>query len=179
MPRHAKHNPVTTQYAQQGHSEDIPLTQKNDIELPELGQQIVHGEALASVGDAVKNPYLEALAFNEEPITILIEENSRSDFPETHVPVAVNGKNAEVFVNGRWMEMGWLPIGQPIITKRKYVENLLRSKSDAVRTEHDDATMERPRNTVKRRPSANYPVSVLEDKNPRGGQWLTKVRMEH
>jgi hypothetical protein len=174
----AQNAPVKRAYNRRElHSEDIPLTQKQDID---LDSPIVHGEALASVGDVAKNQaYIDELAFMEEPVTIIIEENSRSDFPETHVPAAVNGRNAEILQGGQWLQVGWLPIGRQITTKRKYVEVLLRSKSDSVRTQHDDATVERPRNTVSRRASANYPVTILEDRNPRGPQWLTKVRMEH
>lgn len=171
--------PVTRKYNRREiNSEDIPLTQKSDIDLDSV---IVHGESLPNVGGdpKVNASYMAQLAFNEEPVTIIIEENTRSDFPETFVPVAVQGKGAEVFTNGAWVEVGWLPIGVEITTKRKYVEVLIRSKSDSVKTEHDDATVERPRNRVTRRSSANYPVTILQDNNPLGRKWLTDIRMSH
>lgn len=181
----AQNAPVKRSYnRREVHSEDVPLTHRADVNLGEdLSAPVIHTEALPKMGDSDKDTskakWYADIAFNEEPVTIMIEENSRSDFPETHVPVAVNGKNAEIFVNGGWVEVGWLPIGVQLTTKRKYVEQLLRSKSESVRTEHEDATVERPRNTLKRRNTANYPVSILHDANPLSAQWLTRVRMEH
>jgi hypothetical protein len=48
----------------------------------------------------------------------------------------VNGKGAEVWDERtrKWMEFNFLPVGLPIITKRKYVEVLARSKSMKVNT---------------------------------------------
>lgn len=167
---------VTRKYKRSIHTEDLPIAQKSDID---LDSPIIHGEALANIVNDAKSDYMAALAFNEEPVTILIEENTRTDFPETHVAVAVQGKGAEIFENGKWLEIGWLPIGREIITKRKYVEVLARSKSDSVKTVHDDATVANPRNTLQRRTSANYPLSILQDANPKGREWLTSIRMSH
>jgi hypothetical protein len=84
-----------------------------------------------------------------------------------------------VLNNGQWLEIEWLPIGVPLTTKRKYVEVLARSKPDAITTVHDDANVERPRNTVRRRTSAQYPLSVIQDPNPRGHEWLSRIMMGH
>ena len=169
---------VTRKYKRSIHSEEIGLTQKDDID---LDKQIIHGESLPNVGGAFQanKDYMAQLAFNEEPVTIIIEENTRSDFPETHVPVQVAGRGAELLINGKWAEVGWLPVGQEITTKRKFVEVLVRSKTDTVNTIHEDANVERPRNSVQRRTSAMYPISVLVDENPMGRAWLTQVRTSH
>lgn len=169
---------VTRKYKRSYNTEEFALPQKDDINLDE---PIVHGESLAQVTGDVNfaKDYLSQLAFNEEPVTIIIEENTRTDFPETHVPVSVQGKGAEVFENGRWNEFGWLPIGREITTKRKYVEVLIRAKLDTIKTQHDDATVEKPRNTLQRRTSAAYPVTVLHDANPVGREWFTNVRQSH
>jgi hypothetical protein len=175
----AKNKPVTRKYdRKEVHTSDMPITHKEDID---LDAPISHGESLVHIaGESLPNQdYLDELAFMEEPVTVLIEENSRSDFPETHVACQVNGKEAEVFANGHWMAIGWLPIGVPLVTKRKYVEVLARSRSDSIKTVHDDATVERPRNTLTRRSSYNYPLSVLEDVNPRGRQWLSNIMARH
>lgn len=174
----AVQNPVKRKYNRAIHSEDFPLAQKEDLDIS-MDQQIVHGEALANPVNDAKSKFMQDLAFNEEPVTIIIEENTRSDFPETMVPVTVNGEGAELLMEGKWVRAGWLPIGKEITTKRKYVEVLARSKSDSIRTVHDDATVERPRNTVQRRTSANYPISILRDDNPRGRDWLATIRMTH
>jgi hypothetical protein len=176
----SKTQSATRQYTQREvNTGDMPVGQKADID---LDSPIIHGEALGNIsGDTeLSKGYLADLAFMEEPVTILIQDNSgNSQCPETHVPVAVNGKDAEVLQNGRWMAIGWLPIGVELTTKRKYVEVLARSKSDAVNTNHDDATVERPRNMINRRTSQNYPLSVLHDGNPRGREWLSRIMMGH
>lgn len=176
----AINNPVKRQYNRKElHTDDMEIAQKPDIDLG-FESQIIHGEELPTLDDMkshAKQAHLDALAFMEEPVTIRIEENSKSDFPETHVPVAVNGVEAEVFQNGRWVRIGWLPINVPLTTKRKYVEVLARSKPDNVRTQHDDATVERPRNTVTRRTSSAYPLSIIKDDNPKGHEWLSRIMM--
>jgi len=175
----ALHTPVKRAYSRKGtNSEDFPLGQKDDID---LDGEIKHGESIEQVSFDVnrQKEYMAKLAFNEEAITIIIEENSRSENPETHVPVSVNGKDAEVFTNGHWVSIGWLPVNQALTTKRKYVEVLLRAKSDSIKTMHDDATIERPRNMVRRSTSSNYPVTILEDKNPLGREWVAAIRREH
>lgn len=175
----AVNNPVKREYVRKAvHTSDMPITVKDDID---LDKPIVHGESLLNV-TADKMPsqdYLEMLAFMEDPVTIRIEENSGSDFPETHVPVYVNGKEAEVFQNGKWVPIGWLPIGVQLTTKRKYVEVLARSRSESIKTVHDDATVAIPRNTLQRRNRSNYPLSVIEDRNHRGHQWLSNIMIQH
>ena len=175
MDAHA--NPVKRQYNRKEVStSDTEIEQRSSIDLGDL-VNFVRNAPIPSLGEKPLLPdYLEALAFNEEPVTISIEENSRSDFPETYVPVGVQGHGAEVFVNGEWITVGWLPIGPVITTKRKYLEVLIRSKSDHIRTQHDDASVAVPRNTLNRRTSGNYPVTIIEDSNPKGREWAARIR---
>lgn len=172
--------PVTRQYnRKESHTGDMEIGQKDDID---LNSPIIHGESLANIsGDTeVNDSYLQELAFMEEPVTIRIEESGgNSDFPETHVPVQVQGRGAEVLSNGKWMEITWLPIGIMLTVKRKYVEVLARSKSDSIRTQHDDANVERPQNRIQRRSKSNYPLSIIKDENPRGHDWLSRIMMSH
>ena len=58
-------------------------------------------------------------------------------------------------------------------------EAFLDAIADPKHPEHDDATVERHKNTIKRRTSANYPVSILHDANPKGREWLSRLRMSH
>lgn len=157
---------------------DMPLSQKSDID---LDLPVQHGESLINVAgeNSLNDDYQRELAFMEEPVTIRIEENSRSDFPETHVPVQVNGRGAEVMMNGKWTELTWVPINVVVTMKRKFVEVLARSKSESIKTQHDDANVERPRNLVQRRTSSNYPLSILQDDNPRGREWLQRIMLSH
>lgn len=173
-------NPTIRKYTKKEYStEDMPTPQRADVDLNDL-VKLIRGEQNVDVGGRpLTAEYTEELAFNEEPVTIRIEENARSDFPETHVPVAVNGKPAEMMLNGSWAQVGWLPIGVEITVKRKYLESLIRSKVEIVRTLHDDADVAVPRNTLNRRNSQSYPTTIIEDKNPRGHAWATAVRNSH
>jgi hypothetical protein len=176
----AQANPVKRQYARREVStEDMPVGQKAEIDIGNL-VNFIRNESLPDTGERPLLPdYLAALAFAEEPVTISIEENSRSDFPETHVFVQASGNGAEMWINNQWATVTWLPIGQVITTKRKYLEILMRSKSDHIRTQHDDATVQVPRNTLQRRTSGLYPVTIIEDKNPLGYEWASRIRAEH
>jgi hypothetical protein len=73
------------------------------------------------------------------------------------------------------MEIGYLPVGRPLIIKRKYLEVIMRTKLDALTTVHDDATVERPHNEIRRATSAVHSFSILEDKNPKGSAWAQEM----
>jgi hypothetical protein len=162
------------------HTADMPINQPSSIDLS-FDKPVEHGENIPNIAhdNNLFDAHAAELAFMEEPVTIQINENSSADFPETHVPSYVQGKGAEVLQNGRWMEIGWLPIGPVLTTKRKYVEVLARSKSILVNTRHDDANVERPRNWVDRRVKACYPMSIINDDNPRGHEWIARVMMSN
>lgn len=158
------------------HTGDMPLAQKADIDLS-LDAQIIHGEGLPNLTH--EQELVADLAFMEEPVTIMIAENSGSKFPETHVAVQVNGKSAEVLHDGKWIAIGWFPMNQRLTTKRKYVEVLARARPESVQNIHEDATVERPRNHLQRTPRAAYPMSIIRDDNPRGHEWLSRIMMGH
>lgn len=159
---------------------DMHINQKPDIDMD--GNPFAHrGEKLAAVDTHIDQSYLEALSFAEEPICIRIEKSTAKNPPKT-VPCWVDGKGAEVYADGKWWTLGFLPIGQPIITRRKYVEVIARAKTDTVDTEHAGESMEESAfidNKVRLHTSALYPFSVIRDNNPRGGDWLTKVMAEY
>ncbi len=122
--------------------------------------------------------YFSSLAFNEEPITIRLEPSAEKHAP-TSVPVWVNGKGAEVLINGKWIAIGYLPIGQILITKRKYVEVLARANAENINTDVIAPEGEDPINKVIKSSQRKYPFSVLKDDNPRGYEWLTRLMYEH
>jgi hypothetical protein len=170
----AANRTVAPKYIRETHTADTPVPQRADVD---LNEPIVHSEGIANIVGDQGDPagYAAKLAFMEEPVTIRLEENSKSDFPETHAPCAVNGRGAEIFVNGSWISATWLPIGLDLTIKRKYVEVLARARTENIRTKHDEATVERPQNKVERRSTANYPMSVIEDRNPLGAAWLSRI----
>jgi hypothetical protein len=92
------------------------------------------------------------------------------------VPCWVNGKGAEVLVNGKWVEFGYLPVSQMLTTKRKYVEVLLRSKRDSVNTNVIERDNEDPQNIIERSTTSTALFSIIEDRNPRGAEWATELR---
>ena len=81
---------------------------------------------------------------------------------------------------GKFMEINCLPIGQPIITKRKYVEVLARSRTDRVTSQERRRTPDVGRDgfKVQRRSQRKNMFSVLEDKNPKGREWLNRIHAE-
>ena len=62
-----------------------------------------------------------------------------------------------------------------VTTKRKYVEVLCRAKIDTINTMVEDATVENPANHISRATSSRASFSVLEDRNPKGAEWLRSV----
>lgn len=153
------------------HTDDIKIEQKSEIiDGADRAPEIVRAEQV----DADKEQ-LAKLAFNEEPVTIRIEPSTEKN-AATHIYCAVNGIGCEVLINGQWIQMLYVPVGQMLTIKRKYIEVLARAKSDQITTRHDDVGAEFIDNRVVRVTSAVCAFSVIEDKNPKGAAWLTELR---
>jgi hypothetical protein len=128
------------------------------------------------IGEQIGNAdYLDKLAFMEEPVTIRLEPNSDKN-AATSFPIWVNGKRAEVFQNGRWDEIGYLPVGHVLIVKRKVLEVIIRAKIDTVHTKVQEMESERPHNIVQRFTSPVHSFSIIEDASPRGPAWVQEMR---
>lgn len=125
--------------------------------------EILTGEALAAAG--VKD-YLANLAFMEEKVTVVVHESTnKNDDPMPMV--AVNGVN-QYFVRG-----------QNQLVKRKFIEVLARAKPEAVMTDVEVRSVgAEPVNRVLRNRAHKFPFSVVEDRNPRGGAWLSALLRE-
>lgn len=167
-------------FAQHGHvnartlnTADLPLGQAPDID---MDGPLVRGEAILPVDTPLVDEYTAALAMAEEPVTIMIEPS-----PEENAPIVVdcwvNGKGAEVLDprSGKWMELGCLPIGGAITTKRKYVEVIARAKIEVHRTMHDDMSAANPNNYLRTSTSRKAVFSVIHDANPKSREWLTRL----
>lgn len=155
------------------HTDDIKIDQKVPLvgdPAAERAPEIIRAETLPAAG------YADDLAFNEEPVTILINPSSEKNAAR-HIPVWVNGKGCEVWNNQAncWVEMAYIPVAQRLTIKRKYLEVLARAKKDEVTTKHDDVGAEYIDNRVDRITSAVANITVLEDKNPRGAAWLVEL----
>jgi hypothetical protein len=111
------------------------------------------------------NEKAQQLAFNEELLTITLHASTDPN-AEQMVYLAVNGIGAGP--NG----VPWLPRDQPITIKRKFVERLCRARPVAYgNVERTNEFGERVI-TYPKTSALKYPFSVVEDKNPKGGQWL-------
>ena len=176
----ALNNPSFRRGRRTGGSEadEFPVGQSPDVVLPATGPVTRESDIILTVGESINSDGFSELAFMEEPMTIYIEPSGSED-SEQFAQVAVNGKNAEVFDanTGKWIPIGYLPIGREITTKRKYVEVLARSKPQKVKTKVDDPRGD-PRNIVQRFTHSRFPFSVLEDKNPKGRAWLSRIKAE-
>lgn len=174
IPNSAINNPVN-QPVRELSTADMAVGQMPPIVFPEHG--LPDRERIVEPLDRMPaDDYLSALKFAEEPITIRIERSSEKFAPHS-VDCWVNGIGAEVLMRGKWLQLGYLPVGHAVTTKRKYVEVLARSKTDTVQTEvkkfEDGEENLNPIHT-----SQKTPFSVLRDENPRGGEWLTRLLAE-
>lgn len=123
-----------------------------DADLSEQGIQTV---------DAVGyEDYAKALAFMEEPVTVIVHESVDPNEP----PIV------DLYVNG---VPQWFIRGKEITVKRKYVQLLCDMKQQRIST---DTGIEGGRvvNKVNKFSSLRFPFSVREDKNPNGAAWLTR-----
>lgn len=159
------------------HTADMPIKQHDSFTLPDLDQALERDSDVEIMTEKqLMKSRMEALAFNEEPIMIRIEPSSEKNAPKC-VDCWVNGKGAEVFDthDNRWYAYGALPVGKIIITRRKYVEVLARSKRDDVSTEVVGRETERPENKVHRSTSQRAVFTVIDDRNPKGAEWLQRL----
>lgn len=152
------------------HSEDLPIEQRAPVVKPEDRQSRLETD----VG-ALKKDALDEIAFMEEPVTIRLEPSSEKNAP-TSIPLWVNGKGCEVFINGKWCELTYVPIGAIATIKRKYLQVLLGAKLDNVSTDHGEPNDPDPKNRVLRHTSSYQAFSIIEDANPKGRAWLSELR---
>lgn len=159
-------------------SRSVPPTQKPDITLPPLHEAVTRDPEILVVDPSVvaKKEYYEQLAFNEEPVTILIHRSGEKNAGRTTDLVAVNGTKAEVlFEKNGWVQIGWLPRGVQLTTKRKYVEQLAHAKVDDIATKTGKVGDENPENIIERTTRTVNAFSVVHDSNPRGAEWLDRL----
>jgi hypothetical protein len=155
------------------HTDDIQIDQKPNIpdNTGDREDEIVIAEQLPD------KKFLDELAFNEEPVTIRLEPSSDKNAP-TMIPAWNNGKGCEVWDSrlNQWQEWKYIPVGKVLTVKRKYVATFASAKYDSVSTVHGSTQEENPRNEIKRFTSAVASFSVIEDRNPRGVEWLNEIR---
>lgn len=164
-------------------SNQFAIPQPEDIIMPRDGR-LERPENIVSSEGGIDKDYIDALVFAEEPVSLILQESGEENAP-TVQECWVNGRGIEFLTDeGKWrinwpgLNEGFAPIGISFTTKRKYVEILLKKRSDKVRTVHDDASVAYPVNTVKRHTAHMAPLSIIEDKNPKGPEWLRRIMRE-
>ena len=169
--RSKKASEITREHDSRAHEP----AQKPQMVIAPLGTEIERTpEIIVSETPLLKND-LDALAFNEEPMTILIHRSNEKFSPRCTDLIAIQGVKAEMLFRNGWVPMGYLPRGQAFVTKRKYVEALAGAKMDTIHTSVEDMPGGETRNLVDRIVSATCTFSVIEDKNPLGAEWLARI----
>jgi len=143
----------------------------------DAGAEYLGNEEVRTVGeigghagiDVVDKPMpkdaLDMEAFMNERVTIVVNPPSNADEPML-VQVGVNGVNQ------------FIPRGEPIAVKRKYVEVLARAKRTDFAQTLDERLGETEFNNLRTMHSLRFPFSVLHDPNPNGHAWMTGVLAE-
>lgn len=149
--------------------------QKPQITMPPLGVELERTPEIIVPETSLLKKDMDALAFNEEQVTIMIHRSHEKFSPRCTDLIAIQGVKAEMLFRNGWIPMGYLPRGQAFITKRKYVEALAGSKMDTIHTSVEDLPGGETRNVVDRIVSATCTFSVIEDKNPLGAEWLARI----
>jgi hypothetical protein len=103
-------------------------------------------------------------AFMHELVTINVHPTTDENSPP-YVILSVNGTNCPV------------PRGRTVDIKRKYVEVLARMKETRYNQIQGDSGRPDDLQLVART-GLCYPFDMIEDKNPRGRAWLSKVLAE-
>lgn len=131
--------------------------------------------------DKAKHPsltkeYYDELKFNEEPVTVRFTSGG-DRFAPKFVDCAVMGKGIEVLMDGRWLELFQVPVNQNVTMKRKYVEVFARCKhTDVVARSNGIPRDGMPTvNDTLYNTNLKYPFSVIDDRNPKGHDWLTRI----
>ncbi len=123
--------------------------------------------------------YADELAFNEEPVTVMFLPG-QDRFAAPFVDAYVNGKGIEVLSHdGRWLELHQVPVNVEVTMKRKYLEVFARAKHTDVKAYHEGGIEDgkEPINQLLRNTNLKFPFTVVEDKDPRGHEWLQKIVM--
>jgi len=157
-------------------SRSVGIPQKPTITLPPITESVERESPIVLPEAPLVKADLDKLAFAEEAITILIHRSGERFAPRSTDYIGVNGKGAEMLFKNGWVPIGYLPRGQSIVTKRKYVEVLARAKQDNVNSNYtQNSGQEDPVNFIERSTIATCAFSIIHDPNPLGAEWLSQL----
>lgn len=135
-------------------------------------------ESLPRQSDEVMMEYAEEIAFNEEPVVIFIHPNMMVKRPEQFVQVYVNGVGAEMYnyQTGQWQQVGVLPVGQNVTTRRKYVEAIANARNEVVATETYIKANGDEFNDIHKHQVVRHGFQIVKDWNKKHGpKWFHRV----
>lgn len=175
----AINRPVTRARREQN-TADFPVGEMPAIDL-DASHDVDRERIVVADSTALHSQYQGAIAFAEEPMDILINPPASERNPPQWVECWVNGRGAEIFINGQWVACGYLPVNRPLTVKRKYVEVLIRAKQTTYQTAHvaaEDAKSTHVENHALPQTNLRNQISVLLDANPAGREWLQRLVRE-
>jgi len=144
---------------------DIEVGQTGTREFSSTGPAVISDIEIQKVDGPALKEKAEILKFMEEPVTIEIPESTDKN----------SRLIVELFVNGVPQR---IIRGKPQTVKRKYVA-LLASAKPISYTSQEYQDLNGVRSTrYPSRTGLRYPFRVVEDKNPKGSDWLRKVLAE-
>lgn len=152
------------------HSGDVKIDQMPPID--DISKY--DGDVVVADAGIADRDYLAELKFMSEPVTIRLQPSTDRN-AATSFPCWVNGVPAEVFQRGKWTQIGYLPVAQVLVVKRSVLEVILKAKVDTVTTQVVGQGDDSVDNRVNRFTTPVHSVSVIEDKNPKGGAWMTEI----
>lgn len=153
----------------------IEIPQKPTIAMPPIDEDVERESNIVLPEGPLMKSDMDKLAFAEEPVTILIHRSGEKFAPRSTDYIGVNGKGAEMLFKNGWVPIGYLPRGQSVTTKRKYVEVLARSKMDHVTTTVVQHSNEDPQNLIEFSTVSTCAFTMIHDANPLGVEWLSQL----
>lgn len=158
-------------------TDDVKIEQASAVNFP-LHDAFRRPESEILIApEVLAKDYADALAFAEEPVEIMVQPSSEK-FGAKTAECWVNGKGIEIYdrMTGQWYPAGSIQRGEAVITKRKYVEILLRSKTTDIRTSVIEHPGDDPENKMIPSSHANYPIQIIRDDNKKlGGEWFRRM----
>ena len=131
-------------------------------------------EIVTADSGLIDKDYADELAFMAEWVTIRLEPSGAENAPDTFA-VRLNGRGAEILVNGQPVIWTHLPVGPEITVRRSVVEIIARSKTMRVQTDHTGDPHRQLENKTNRQVSQTQPFSIVHDPSPRGRAWVAEM----
>jgi len=157
MPRHPR---IETENQQIGQAQSHVIPTTGDLDRSDFASEFT------TVDTPMQSDHVKELLFMEELVCI-------------EIPKGRDAKNEEQFIDvGNNGVRQFIERGKAQWVKRKFVEVLARAKREEITTpEFTDATGARA-TRIDRTPALIHNFMLIEDKNPNGRAWLSRILAE-